>query len=53
LIRSVFIETNPIPVKTALHLMGKCSPELRLPMTPMSEGGLKVLRKAMTDFGLL
>ncbi|MGH7835830.1 MAG: 4-hydroxy-tetrahydrodipicolinate synthase [Candidatus Binatia bacterium] len=53
LIRSVFIETNPIPVKTALYLMGKCSPELRLPMTPMSEGGLKVLKKAMTDFGLL
>jgi 4-hydroxy-tetrahydrodipicolinate synthase len=53
LIRAVFVETNPIPVKTALHLMGKCSPELRLPMTPMSEGGLKVLKKAMADFGLI
>ncbi len=32
LIRSVFIETNPIPVKTALSLMGKCTGELRLPL---------------------
>lgn len=53
LIRSVFIETNPIPVKTALSLMGKCGPELRLPLTPMSEGALKKLKQAMTDFGLL
>ena len=53
LIRSVFIETNPIPVKTALSLMGKCGPELRLPLTPMSEGTLKKLKQAMADFGLL
>jgi 4-hydroxy-tetrahydrodipicolinate synthase len=53
LIRSVFIETNPIPIKTALALMGKCSGELRLPLTRMSEGNLKTLRKTMTDFALL
>ena len=53
LIRSVFIETNPIPIKTALALMGKCSGDLRLPMTPMSEGNLTKLRQAMTDFGLI
>ena len=53
LIRSLFIETNPIPVKTALSLMGKCTPELRLPLTPMSEGALKLLKKAMSDFGLI
>jgi 4-hydroxy-tetrahydrodipicolinate synthase len=53
LIRSLFIETNPIPVKTALSLMGKCSSELRLPLTPMSEGNLKSLNQAMSDFGLL
>src|SRR4029077_3240525 len=41
LIRSVFLETNPIPIKTALSLMGKCTGELRLPLTPMSEGNLK------------
>jgi 4-hydroxy-tetrahydrodipicolinate synthase len=53
LIRSLFIETNPIPVKTALSLMGKCSGELRLPLTPMTEGNLKKLNQAMSEFGLL
>jgi 4-hydroxy-tetrahydrodipicolinate synthase len=53
LIRSLFIETNPIPVKTALALMGKCSGELRLPMTPMAEGNLAKLKNALSDFGLL
>jgi 4-hydroxy-tetrahydrodipicolinate synthase len=53
LIRSVFLETNPIPIKTALALMGKCTAELRLPLTPMSEGNLKKLKQAMADFGLL
>ena len=53
LIRSLFIETNPIPVKTALALMGKCSGELRLPMTPMAEGNMKKLKIALEDFGLL
>jgi len=53
LIRSVFIETNPIPVKTALSLMGKCTGELRLPLTPMAEGNVKKLRQAMADFGLI
>ena len=53
LIRSLFIETNPIPVKTALALMGKCTGELRLPMTPMVEGNMKKLKIALEDFGLL
>jgi len=53
LIRSLFIETNPIPVKTALSLMGKCTAELRLPLTPMAEGNLQKLTVAMRHFGLL
>ena len=53
LIHSLFVETNPIPVKTALSLMGKCSGELRLPLTPMAEGNLKKLTQAMSEFGLL
>lgn len=53
LIRAVFIETNPIPVKTALSLMGKCRGDLRLPLTPMSEPNLKKLQQAMADFGLI
>ncbi|HXG51185.1 MAG TPA: 4-hydroxy-tetrahydrodipicolinate synthase [candidate division Zixibacteria bacterium] len=53
LIRSLFIETNPIPVKTALSLMGRCSADLRLPLTPMSPGALEKLKQAMREFGLL
>jgi 4-hydroxy-tetrahydrodipicolinate synthase len=53
LIRAVFLETNPIPIKTALSLMGKCTGELRLPLTPMSEGNCQKLKHSMTDFGLL
>jgi 4-hydroxy-tetrahydrodipicolinate synthase len=53
LIRAVFLETNPIPVKTALALMGKGGGELRLPLTPMSESNLGKLKAALADFGLL
>ncbi|MGH7768407.1 MAG: 4-hydroxy-tetrahydrodipicolinate synthase [Candidatus Binatia bacterium] len=53
LIRAVFIETNPIPIKTALSIMGKCRGDLRLPLTPMSEGNVKKLRQAMAEFGLI
>src|SRR6266436_2293858 len=53
LIRSVFLETNPIPIKTALSLMSKCTGVLPLPMTPMSEANLKKLKQTMTEFGLL
>ncbi|MFH0809057.1 MAG: 4-hydroxy-tetrahydrodipicolinate synthase [Pseudomonadota bacterium] len=34
---AMFYETNPVPVKTALGLMGKCGPECRLPLAPMAE----------------
>jgi 4-hydroxy-tetrahydrodipicolinate synthase len=53
LIHSVFIETNPIPVKTALSLMGRCAAELRLPLTPMAEGNLKKMRTTLVEFGLI
>jgi 4-hydroxy-tetrahydrodipicolinate synthase len=53
LIRMLFIETNPIPVKTALSLMGKCTGDLRLPLTPMAEGNLQKLSQSMRDFGLI
>ncbi|MFH0800276.1 MAG: 4-hydroxy-tetrahydrodipicolinate synthase [Pseudomonadota bacterium] len=36
--RAMFLETNPIPAKTALAAMGRCCEEFRLPLTPMSEG---------------
>ncbi|MBF8265531.1 MAG: dihydrodipicolinate synthase [Dehalococcoidia bacterium] len=53
LIRAVFIETNPIPIKTALSLMGKCRGDLRLPLTPMSKPNLKKLKEVLTAFGLI
>lgn len=53
LIKVVFIETNPIPVKTAMGLMGLCNPDLRLPMCSMSPDNLEKLKKALKDYGLL
>ncbi|MBI5233648.1 MAG: 4-hydroxy-tetrahydrodipicolinate synthase [Deltaproteobacteria bacterium] len=50
---AMFYETNPIPVKTALSLMGKVSSELRLPLCQMSEGSLNRLKKVMKDYGLI
>ncbi len=51
LCRALFIESNPIPVKTALGLLGLCSPDLRLPLAPMAEGNLDKLKGALRDFG--
>lgn len=50
---AMFYETNPIPVKTALSLMGKVSGEFRLPLCQMSEGNLNKLKKAIKDYGLI
>ena len=52
LIKAIFIETNPIPVKTAMSLMGMIEPDLRLPMCPMSEANLEKLKKALKDYGI-
>jgi 4-hydroxy-tetrahydrodipicolinate synthase len=51
--RAMFIETNPIPAKTALALMGKITEEFRLPMTPMSEGRKEELRGILVQYKLL
>ena len=53
LVKAMFIETNPIPVKTAMGLMGMIGPELRLPMCPMSEENLEKLKKALKEYKLL
>ena len=45
---SLFLETNPIPTKWALSLMGKIAPNLRLPLTPLSEHAQYLLREALT-----
>jgi 4-hydroxy-tetrahydrodipicolinate synthase len=48
----MFIETNPVPVKTALAMMGRCKEEFRLPMTPMSEGHKEELRAVLKQYKL-
>ena len=53
LIKAMFIETNPIPVKTAMGLMKMCSPSLRLPMCPMSDDNLGRLKTALKQYGPL
>lgn len=52
LIKAMFIETNPIPVKTAMGLLGMIDPELRLPLCPMSEDNLAKLMNALKAYGL-
>ena len=53
LIKAVFLETNPIPVKTAMGLLGMCEPDLRLPMCSISDDNLKKLKIALNNYGLL
>ncbi|MCM8792627.1 MAG: 4-hydroxy-tetrahydrodipicolinate synthase [Candidatus Omnitrophica bacterium] len=53
LVKAMFIETNPIPVKTAMGLMGLCNPDLRLPLSKMSSENLEKLKKVLIDYGLL
>ncbi|MEK7234421.1 MAG: 4-hydroxy-tetrahydrodipicolinate synthase [Elusimicrobiota bacterium] len=53
LIKSLFVETNPIPVKAALAMMGVCRPEPRLPLTTLSMEHRPTLKKALKEFGLI
>ncbi len=53
LIKAMFIETNPIPVKAALNIMGFISPEIRLPLTEMEEENKKKLITAMKNYGVI
>ena len=50
---SMFIETNPIPAKTALAMMGRIQEEFRLPLCEMSSANKDKLRKVLTDMKLL
>jgi len=52
LVRAMFIETNPIPVKTAMGLMKLCRPDLRLPMSKMLPENEKKLKAALNEYGL-
>jgi 4-hydroxy-tetrahydrodipicolinate synthase len=53
LFAALFFETNPIPVKEALGMMGKIDPELRLPLCPMAQDTREKLVRALKDAGLI
>ncbi len=53
LMEALFLEVNPIPVKTALNLMGKSVGQLRLPLCEMTPEHLAVLKRELTAQGLL
>jgi 4-hydroxy-tetrahydrodipicolinate synthase len=47
LIRALFIESNPVPVKTSMNLLGLPAGDLRQPLAPLKEENLEVLKKAL------
>ena len=51
--RAMFLETNPIPVKTAVHLMGKMGLEFRLPLVPLEAAHLEQLKPVLHSAGLI
>jgi len=53
LMKAMFLESNPMPVKAAAEMLGLIGPEIRLPLTVISEGTRVQLREAMSRVGLL
>ncbi|MFQ5587765.1 MAG: 4-hydroxy-tetrahydrodipicolinate synthase [Nitrospiria bacterium] len=51
--KTLFLETNPIPVKAALAMMGKCGDEVRLPLTTMAEAKKEELKTVLAAYGLI
>ena len=50
---AMFIESNPVPVKTAASLMGLCGADVRLPLVDMQPHTLETLKGVMKDYGLI
>ena len=53
LMRALFVETNPIPIKQALAFMGRCTNEMRMPLVPMTQPAADRLKAAMKDLKLV
>ena len=53
MVKALFCETSPIPVKAALNMMGWNVGECRMPLTTMEESNRKVLEQAMKEYGLI
>jgi 4-hydroxy-tetrahydrodipicolinate synthase len=52
LIKAMFVESNPTPVKTAMDMLGMAAGEPRLPLVPPSAENLKTIRQALLAYGL-
>lgn len=52
LCRAMFLETNPIPVKAAMEMIGFCGGDLRLPLVPISDANREILRKGLIEYGV-
>jgi 4-hydroxy-tetrahydrodipicolinate synthase len=50
---AMFIEINPVPAKTALGMMGRIDPEVRLPLAPLSDENRERLHNLLVDYGLV
>ena len=53
LVKALFCETNPIPVKAAMNLMGMDVGGCRMPLVDISQQGMEILKKAMKEYGLI
>lgn len=53
LIHAIFSEVNPVPVKAAVSLLGKCEPNYRLPLGAPEDKTVELLKREMTAYGLL
>lgn len=51
LVNALFIETNPIPVKAAMNILGMNAGELRLPLTEMEPQNVEILKREMANYG--
>ncbi|MFP4465940.1 MAG: 4-hydroxy-tetrahydrodipicolinate synthase [Candidatus Goldiibacteriota bacterium] len=52
LVKAMFCETNPVPLKAAMAMMGMIEPEIRLPLTEPSDENKALIKKALEDYGL-
>jgi 4-hydroxy-tetrahydrodipicolinate synthase len=53
MVQTLFIETNPVPVKEAMAMMGLPAGKLRLPLAPLKAENREILRAALQQFGYL
>jgi len=52
LVKAMFVETNPAPVKAAMAMLGMIAPDLRLPLVTPTETSQSVIRHALAAYGL-